>query len=77
MSIAEQLKLEPEEFDKQFLAWLDKQVKADCGRVTGMAKDDEGPLAAGASQQSHDDVIKRRRRQYRYVSRIRRRQERL
>ena len=43
--IEEQFKMKPEEFDKQFLAWLDKRVKGDGRQVSGMAEADEGTSA--------------------------------
>ena len=50
-------KLEPEEFDKQFLAWLDKQVRPTVDGYGEWQKTMK-TLAAGASQQSPDDVIR-------------------
>ena len=55
--VRRRLKLEPEEFDKQFLAWLDKQVRPTVDGYSEWQKTMK-TLAAGASDQSPDDVIR-------------------
>lgn len=52
-----QLGLEPAEFDKQFLAWLDKQVRPTVDNYEQWQKHMK-QLAAAARSENHDEVIR-------------------
>jgi tetratricopeptide (TPR) repeat protein len=51
------LKMKPEEFDKQFLAWLDTQVKDTVTKFPEFRKRFK-ELSAASQAKSHDEVIK-------------------
>ena len=50
--------MKPEEFDKQFLAWLDTQVQGHRRQVSGVAEADEGTASCDDRARQHDEVIK-------------------
>ena len=49
--------MEPEEFDKQFLAWLEAQTKTTVDELRRMEEEDEGTWPKLARPKNYDEVI--------------------
>ena len=56
--IEKEFKMKPEEFDKQFLAWLDAQTKSHRGRLRRMEEAASRHIRRRAKAKKWDDVIK-------------------
>ena len=75
--IEKEFKMKPEEFDQQFLAWLDAQTKRTVDGFDEWKKTASRLLTANAKAKKWDDVISEGTRDSRSVSRLRRGRQRL